>query len=130
MPSFPDDTIIARLAWRYTPSEENNKTFGRAQSFVAGAPVNGVQFMVKDPKKYASTGGWKFAQFDEGKPLEDEAKLKSCFDCHAAVKDRDLVFTVTRRDAGKDHLARKRHSSAAKPMIGHRCRGKTAGAHA
>src|SRR5262245_49880558 len=37
--SYPDGTIIARLAWRYTPSEENNKTFGRAQSFVAGAPV-------------------------------------------------------------------------------------------
>jgi cytochrome P460 len=76
-PSFPDDTIIARLAWRDTPSEENNKTFGRAQSFVAGAPVNGVQFMVKDSKKYASTGGWKFTQFDDGKPLEDEAKLSA-----------------------------------------------------
>jgi len=33
---FPDGTIIARLAWRYIPSEENNKVFGRAQSFVAG----------------------------------------------------------------------------------------------
>src|SRR5262245_43359131 len=48
---FPDGTIIARLAWQYVPSEENNKTFGRAQSFVAGAPVNGVQFMIKDSKK-------------------------------------------------------------------------------
>ncbi len=35
---FPDGTIIARLAWSYVPSEENNKVFGRAQSFVAGAP--------------------------------------------------------------------------------------------
>ena len=33
---FPDGTIIARLAWSYDPSEENNKVFGRAQSFVAG----------------------------------------------------------------------------------------------
>jgi len=33
---FPDGTIIARLAWSYVPSEENNKVFGRAQSFVAG----------------------------------------------------------------------------------------------
>src|SRR6266581_6146759 len=32
---FPDGTIIARLAWGYVPSEENNKVFGRAQSFVA-----------------------------------------------------------------------------------------------
>ena len=35
---FPDGTIIARLAWSYIPSEENNKVFGRAQSFVAGPP--------------------------------------------------------------------------------------------
>ena len=34
---FPDGTIIARLAWSYIPSEENNKVFGRSQSFVAGS---------------------------------------------------------------------------------------------
>src|ERR1700685_3092259 len=33
---FPDGTIIARIAWTYIPSEENNKVFGRAQSFVPG----------------------------------------------------------------------------------------------
>ena len=38
---FPDGTIIARLAWSYVPSEENNKVFGRPQSFVAGPPTNG-----------------------------------------------------------------------------------------
>jgi hypothetical protein len=54
---FPDGTIISRLAWSYVPSEENNKAFGRSQSFVAGPPKNGVQFMVKDSRKYASTGG-------------------------------------------------------------------------
>jgi len=36
--SFPDGTIIARLAWSYVPSEENNKAFGRPQSFVASLP--------------------------------------------------------------------------------------------
>jgi hypothetical protein len=54
---FPDGAIIARIAWSYDASDENNKVFGRTQSFVAGAPKNGVQFMVKDSKKYASTGG-------------------------------------------------------------------------
>ena len=53
---FPDGTIIVRLAWSYIPSEENNKVFGRAQSFVAGPPIN-IQLGVKDSKKYASTGG-------------------------------------------------------------------------
>ena len=90
---FPDGTIIARLAWSLDASEENTRTFGRRQSFVAGHPKNGVQFMVKDAKKYASTGGWKYAQFDDGKPLADAAAIQSCFECHRAVKDRDYVFT-------------------------------------
>ncbi|HYP29959.1 MAG TPA: cytochrome P460 family protein [Blastocatellia bacterium] len=89
---FPDGTMIARIAWSHDPSEENNKVFGRPQSFVAGAPKNGVQFMIKDSKKYAATGGWGFAQFDDGKPA-DEAVLNTCFSCHAATKERDLVFT-------------------------------------
>ena len=88
---YPDGTIIARLAWNYVSSEENNKVFGRAQSFVAG-PATNVQFMVKDSKKYAGTGGWGFAQFKDGKPA-DEALLKTCFPCHEPVKARDFVFT-------------------------------------
>ena len=88
---FPDGTIIARLAWSYVPSEENNKVFGRSQSFVAG-PATNLQFMVKDSKKYAATGGWGFAQFKDGKPA-DAALLKTCFPCHEPVKARDFVFT-------------------------------------
>src|SRR5580700_8825830 len=65
---FPDGAIIARLAWSYVPSEENDKVFGRDQSFVAGAATN-VQFMIKDSKKYGSTRGWGFAQFTGGKPV-------------------------------------------------------------
>ena len=30
---FPEGTIIARIAWTYVASEENDKVFGRAQSF-------------------------------------------------------------------------------------------------
>ena len=92
---FPDGAIIARLAWSFDASEENNKTFGKKQSFVAGHPKNGVQFMVKDSAKYAATGGWGYSQFDDGKPLTDRAMLQACFDCHQAVKqtERDFVFT-------------------------------------
>src|SRR5271154_1974276 len=88
---FPDGTIIARLAWNYVPSEENNKVFGRPQYFVAGAATN-VQFMVKDSGKYAATGGWGFAQFKDGNPA-NEALLKTCFPCHVPVKAHDFVFT-------------------------------------
>ena len=88
---FPDGAIIARLAWKYVPSEENNNAFGRVQSFVAGAPIN-VQFMVKDSIKYRATGGWGFAQFKDGKPA-DESVLKPCFACHQPAIAQDLVFT-------------------------------------
>jgi hypothetical protein len=91
---FPDGAIIARIAWSYVPSEENDKVFGRAQSFVPGAPTASyLQFMVKDSKKYASSGGWGYAQFDkDGKPA-GEALLKTCFPCHEPNKGRDYVFT-------------------------------------
>ena len=91
---FPDGAIVGRIAWAYVSSEENNKAFGQAQSFVAGAPTEFyLQFMIKDSKKYAATGGWGFASFDQnGKPT-DEAAMKKCFPCHEAVPTRDRVFT-------------------------------------
>jgi Cytochrome P460 len=89
---FPDGTIIARLAWNYLPSEENDKVFGHPQSFVAGAPKEGVQFMVKDASRYAPTNGWGFAQFNDGKPAA-ETVLKGCSSCHEPAKARDFVFT-------------------------------------
>ena len=88
---FPDGAIIARLAWSYDRLEESEKAFGRPQSFVAGPPKNGVQFMVKDSRRYASTGGWGFAHFDFGKHAS-EAVHNTCFPCHEVAKARDFVF--------------------------------------
>lgn len=91
---FPDGAIIARIAWTYVPSEENNKAFGRSQSFVPGAaPDWYLQFMVKDSKKYAATKGWGFAQFNKDHIPADEAKHKTCFPCHEPAEARDFVFT-------------------------------------
>ena len=67
---YPDGSIVARLAWNYDPLAESEKAFGSPQSFVTGRPKNGVQFMIKDSSKYASTGGWGYAQFNEGKPAD------------------------------------------------------------
>ena len=89
---FPDGTIIAALHYSHVPSEENNKVFGREQSFVPGPPTN-IQFMVKDWKKYGATGGWGFGHFNtDGKP-GDAAFMKPCFPCHEKAKVTDLVFT-------------------------------------
>jgi hypothetical protein len=88
---YPDGTILAALHYRYVPSDENNKIFGQAQSFVPGAPTN-IQFMVKDSRKYAATGGWGFGHFADGK-AGAPAFMKSCFPCHEKAKATDFVFT-------------------------------------
>jgi len=94
---FPDGTIIAALHWTEASSDENNKILAIGfpgadlQSSVAQSAEN-VQFMVKDSKKYAATGGWGFADFKNGKP-GDEALHNTCFPCHQPAKGRDYVFT-------------------------------------
>jgi hypothetical protein len=93
-PAFPEGSIITRIAWTYVPSPENNRAFGREQSFVAGEPTPWyLQVMIKDSAKYASTGGWGFAQFDRNGHPADEAKHATCFACHLPAQDRDYVFT-------------------------------------
>ena len=88
---FSDGAIIASLHYRFVPSEENNKAFGQAQSFVAGDPTN-VQFMVKDSKAYASTGGWAFGHFNSDGTAAGDTLMKTCVPCHAKAS-RDSVFT-------------------------------------
>ena len=91
---FPEGAIVGRIAWSHVASDENNQTFGREQSFVAGSPTQFyLQFMVKDSKKYGATGGWGYSSFDQdGKPT-DEAAMKACFPCHQAIKARDFIFS-------------------------------------
>jgi len=83
---FPDGTVLAKLAWKHVPVPYVQG------AFVTGAATT-VQIMVKDSKKYASTGGWGFGRFINGKPV-DEAQHRTCFACHEAhAADHDFVFT-------------------------------------
>jgi Cytochrome P460 len=83
---FPDGAMLAKLAWKQEPSTE----FPGA--FVPGHATT-VQIMVKDSTRYASTGGWGFGRFVDGRAV-DRAQHETCFGCHQAnVKDHDLVFT-------------------------------------
>jgi hypothetical protein len=94
---FPDGAIIAALHWNEVSADADNKVLAEGfpgvglESSFAGSPVN-VQFMAKDSKKYAASGGWGFADFTNGKP-GDEALHQKCFPCHQPAKDRDYVFT-------------------------------------
>ena len=83
---FPDGSILAKLAWTRVKSAEFEA------AFVPGEPQR-IEFMVKNAKKYASTGGWGFGRFVNGKPA-DENQHATCFPCHLAnVKGHDFVFT-------------------------------------
>jgi hypothetical protein len=104
---YPNGSIVVRLAWKQVASAENNEAFRReghvlnlspgavakllSRSFVAG-PATNVQIMVKNSKRYASTGGWGFAQFDNGEPVSPTLE-RTCWPCHAQTKPTDFVFT-------------------------------------
>jgi hypothetical protein len=78
--------MLAQLAYRKKQSDDF------APATVPGEPTT-IQVMVKDSRRYASTGGWGFGRFINGVPA-DAAQHQTCFACHAArVKDRDYVFT-------------------------------------
>jgi len=63
-------------------------------------PRRRIDVMVKDSKRYATTGGWGFEQFrgdsqtDRMVTAEIAAK---CFACHAQQKERDSVFSRVRK---------------------------------
>jgi hypothetical protein len=83
---FPDGAVFVKLAWKRVQSSE----FESAS--VPGSATT-VQVMVKDSRKYPSTGGWGFGRFVNGQSA-DEAQHETCFACHeAGVENHDFVFT-------------------------------------
>jgi len=85
---FPDGSTIAKLVYKAEKSKEWE------EAIVPGEPAS-VEIMIKDSKKYASTGGWGFGRFSPaGKPVGDAEVYKTCFPCHEAnVRNHDYVFT-------------------------------------
>jgi hypothetical protein len=94
----PDGAKMAKIHWAPKP----NQFFPEAT--VPGKLVN-VDFMVKDSKRFADSGGWGYAVFDydaatdtfkpgtmAGTPPQGN-DAKCGFTCHTAAKTRDYVFT-------------------------------------
>ena len=95
---FPDGAKMAKVHWTPKP----NEFFPDAT--VPGTLLN-VDFMVKDSKRFADSGGWGWAVFDynpesdtftpgttAGMPPQGN-DAKCGFACHTRVKARDYVFT-------------------------------------
>jgi hypothetical protein len=94
----PDGAKMAKIHW--TPKQ--NEFFPDAT--VPDKLLN-VDFMVKDSKRFADSGGWGYAVFDYD-PASDKFKpgnladkppqgndAKCGFACHTTVKAKDYVFT-------------------------------------
>ena len=96
---FPDGAKMAKVHWK-----------PKKQEAYPGQPtVPGIQhdvdFMVKDSKRFADSGGWGWGAFDYDaasdtfKPSDATSKPPqghdaTCgFACHTAVQKRDYVFT-------------------------------------
>jgi hypothetical protein len=94
---FPDGSKMAKIHWEPKKGLAPNTT-------VPGALQN-VDFMEKDSKRFADSGGWGWAVFDynaasdtftpgnlaDKPPQANDAKCG--FTCHTLVKARDYVFT-------------------------------------
>ncbi len=95
---FPDRATLAKIHWKPKKME----TFHAAT--VPGAQAN-ADFMVKDSKRFADSGGWGWAAFEydaktdtfrpgnltDKPPQANDAKCG--FACHSTVNTRDYVFT-------------------------------------
>ena len=94
----PDGAKMAKIHWAPKP----NEFFKDAT--VPGRLVN-VDFMVKDSKRFADSGGWGYGVFDydaasdtfkpgtlAGTPPQGN-DARCGFVCHTAAKNRDYVFT-------------------------------------
>lgn len=86
---WPDGTILAKLVWK-------NKTDEHFPVATVPGEFVHAEFMVKNAKQYAATGGWGFARWlgMEQKPYgKDATFVQECFACHTPVKMKDYVFT-------------------------------------
>jgi hypothetical protein len=95
---FPDGSRMAKIHW-------NPKKMELFPTATVPATQHDVDFMVRDSKRFADSGGWGWAVFehdaatgtfrpgttDDKPPQANDAKCG--FACHTIVKMRDFVFT-------------------------------------
>ena len=83
---YPDKTVLLVDLHEFTISDG---------SYVEG-PRKATAIMLKDKKKYASTGCWGFQAWaggDPTKPLVTDP-TKQCFECHQPKEDQDYVYST------------------------------------
>jgi hypothetical protein len=86
---YPDGTVFADDVHDF--KVEDNAYLEGAKKFVT--------VMVKDSKKYATTGGWGFQVWAGGDPTKPQIpdlahSVDACFVCHTPQKAQDYVFST------------------------------------
>ena len=92
----PDGARMAKIHWQPKQNAFFPDTTGPGE-------LANVDFMVKDSKRFADSGGWGYAVFDydaatgafkPGTRMPPQGNDAKCgFACHTAAKTRDYVFT-------------------------------------
>jgi hypothetical protein len=97
---FPDGARMAKIHWTAKKAED------QPNEPVVPGPLHDVDFMLKDSKRFADSGGWGWAEFEfdpasetfrpgdtsDKPPQEHDAKCG--FACHTIVAAKDYVFTA------------------------------------
>ncbi|MET1028328.1 MAG: cytochrome P460 family protein [Dongiaceae bacterium] len=94
---FPEGTIFFKELQLTLPGEnaDGSRTEPSGRGFFPAA-FNGADVTVKDSKRFASTGGWGYFNFNHHEPKAPTAKVKDvneCAFCHIASAKRDDVWT-------------------------------------
>ncbi len=88
---FPDGSKMAKIHWNTKQSTE-----APAPTTVPGT-LDNIDFMARDSKRFADTGGWGYAQFNFDNASNTFAPMGSGHNCglacHTIVKAKDYVFT-------------------------------------
>ncbi len=97
---FPEGSKIAKIHWKPTESKDSP-----SPATVPGELLN-VDFIEKDSKRFADSGGWGYAAFNynpasdsftpattaDQPPQENDAKCG--YACHTIVQAKDYIFTA------------------------------------
>ncbi len=95
---FSEGTIMFKELQLTKKPEENpdgSRTEPSGRGYFPGA-FNGADVTVKDSKRFASTGGWRFFDFNHFEPKAPTAKVRAeseCAYCHMAGAKKDQVWT-------------------------------------
>jgi hypothetical protein len=94
---FPEGTIMFKELQRVLSPENPNgsRTEPSGVGYFPGA-LNGADASVKDSKRFASTNGWGFFNFNHGEPKLLQSVMQpneKCAFCHTAGAKKDMVWT-------------------------------------